>query len=58
MVASRRLHGRDCLVVDDILTTGATAREAIRAIDSAGGRVVGVAVIAHTERRSGRPHAS
>ncbi len=52
LIASPRLRGRDCLVVDDILTTGATAREAVRAIDAAGGRVIGVAVIAHTALRS------
>ena len=54
LVASRRLHGRDCMIVDDILTTGATAREAARAIDAAGGRAVAVAVIAHTALRATR----
>ena len=51
LVASPRLRGRSCLIVDDILTTGATAREAARAIDAAGGRAVGIAVIAHTALR-------
>ena len=50
-VASPRLAGRACLIVDDIVTSGATAREAIRAIDAVGGRVVGVAAIAHTALR-------
>ncbi|MEO7017992.1 MAG: phosphoribosyltransferase family protein [Leifsonia sp.] len=50
-VASPRLSGRACLIVDDIITSGATAREAIRAIEAAGGRVVGVAAIAHTALR-------
>ena len=50
-VASPRLAERPCLIVDDIVTSGATAREATRAIEAAGGRVVGVAAIAHTARR-------
>ena len=54
LVASRRLHGRNCLIVDDILTTGATAREAARAIDAVGGRAVAIAVIAHTALRGTR----
>lgn len=52
LVASPRLRGRSCLIVDDIITTGATAREAARAIAAAGGRAVGVAVIAQTALRA------
>lgn len=51
MVASARLRGRRCLIVDDIVTSGATIAEAARAIDAAGGRVVGAATIAGTPRR-------
>ncbi|WP_431246855.1 ComF family protein [Leifsonia xyli] len=51
LVASARLRGRDCLIVDDILTSGATIAEAARAIRAAGGSVVGAAVIARTPLR-------
>jgi len=51
MVASRRLRGRRCVIVDDIVTSGATIAEAARAIRAAGGTVGGAATIAHTPRR-------
>jgi predicted amidophosphoribosyltransferase len=37
---------RDVLVVDDIVTTGATARESVRVLQTAGARVAGVLTLA------------
>lgn len=48
LTAVRRLDGRCFVVIDDIVTTGATLREARRAITAAGGRVVGAVAIANT----------
>ena len=49
-VALRSLAGERFIVVDDILTTGATIAEAARAIRAAGGEVVGAATLAFTPR--------
>jgi predicted amidophosphoribosyltransferase len=42
----RRIDG-DVLLVDDVVTTGATAAESVRMLQTAGVRVVGVIAIAH-----------
>ncbi|KQX06443.1 MULTISPECIES: ComF family protein [unclassified Leifsonia] len=48
------LAGRRFIVVDDILTTGSTMREAVRAVEAAGGTVIGCAALAETRLRSRR----
>jgi predicted amidophosphoribosyltransferase len=58
LIASGRLRQRDCLIVDDIVTTGSTVREAARAIDAVGGRVVGAVAVARTPLRAASPTLS
>lgn len=52
LAARRPLTGRSFLLVDDVVTTGATLAEAARAIIAAGGTVVGAATLAFTPRFS------
>ncbi|WP_436775607.1 ComF family protein [Yinghuangia sp. YIM S09857] len=55
---SRRLAplygGISVVIVDDLVTTGASLAEAVRAVAAADGRVCGAAVVAATPRRCGR----
>ncbi|MGW2631280.1 ComF family protein [Streptomyces chattanoogensis] len=44
--AGRLLAGASVVLVDDLVTTGATLAEAARAVAAAGGRVAGAAVVA------------
>ena len=52
LAAKADLGGRTFILIDDVLTTGATLHEAKRAIEHAGGRVLGAATIASTPLRA------
>jgi ComF family protein len=49
----RSVAGHRILLIDDVVTTGATLREAARVLREGGAEVVGAAVVASTERRFG-----
>ena len=51
--AKQRLDGLHVLLVDDVLTTGATAAACARALKRAGARKVTVLALARTDRRTG-----
>lgn len=52
MSLNRPLHGRRVLLVDDIVTTGATLSEMARVVTEAGGRVAGFITVAETLPKS------
>ncbi|KAA9152290.1 ComF family protein [Microbacterium lushaniae] len=51
---ARGVAGARVLIVDDVVTTGATLRETARAVRAAGGEVIGAVTVAATPRRISR----
>lgn len=49
------LAGRTCLVIDDVVTTGATVREVVKVLAAVGAQPVGACCLSVTLRRHGVP---
>jgi predicted amidophosphoribosyltransferase len=58
MIASAPLVVGRALVVDDIVTSGATVTEAMRALHDAGWVIAGAAVVAATPRQAATQHGA
>jgi adenine/guanine phosphoribosyltransferase-like PRPP-binding protein len=54
----QKLHGARILLVDDVLTTGATAAACARVLKQAGAKHVALLTVARTDRRIGLEHTN